>query len=69
MAILDIPKETVAAASSTLPDPFYARCDVANVEVRTRDGKRAIVEFQRLWVRRPDNTRRLEWNAVTCWRI
>lgn len=64
---VSITKEMVADARMTLPLAHLASYDVMGVEVISRDGSPAMIEFERIRTSDENGQSCCSWEATTCW--
>jgi hypothetical protein len=67
MNSVQITAEIVASARQTLPAAHATHYGVMDVEVLSADGRRAMIEFERVLIRREDGESEWCWEAITCW--
>jgi hypothetical protein len=64
---IQITSEIVAHARRTLPAAHATNYGVMDVEVLSADGQPAMIEFERVLIRREDGECEWRWEAITCW--
>lgn len=67
MSRVFITSETVSSARMTLPLAHLASNDVMEVEVISRDGSPAMIEFERIRTFDENGQSCWSWEATTCW--
>jgi hypothetical protein len=69
MSRVSISREIVASARMSLPPAASTAYNVMDVEVTSSDGQPAMIEFERIPIRREDGTEEWSWEAMTCWAV
>jgi hypothetical protein len=59
--------DIVSRARQSLPAANASNYDVMDIEVLASDGRPAMIEFERVLIRREDGECEWRWEAITCW--